>query len=196
MSKRTPKEKAWDILKSLPFEDAPINKLSKNENRKQSVKEWLATLTSEQRSEWSKDGWNKEEGYEERREHIRGQAEIHKEENKKRLSKYNQDSEHQAWAGSSGGKIGGPIVANRVHYCKYCKEDFKNLPYNKYHGEKCKKNPNREIIYKYELVMDGKSFGKFEEKQGIAEFLECSAALITKKMKQNKDIKGYQIVTL
>ena len=64
------------------------------------------------------------------------------------------------------------------------------------HFDKCKKNPNRVIEYKYELVMDGKSYGKFEEKQGIAEYLECSAALITKKMKQNKDIKGYKIVTL
>jgi hypothetical protein len=163
--------------------------------RKRSVRQWLSTLTSEQRSNWSKNGWNNPDGFDERREHIRNQAEIHKEENKNRLSKYNQDSEHQAKVGSVGGKKGGPIVANRIHHCKYCKEDFKNLPYNRYHGEKCKKNPNRVIEYKYELVMSGKSYGKFEEKQGIAEYLGCSAALISRYMSgKKKDIKGYQIV--
>jgi len=165
--------------------------------RKSSVKQWLSTLTSEQRSEWSKNGWDNPNGFDERREHIRNQAEIHKEENIKRLSKYNQDSEHQAKAGSSGGKKGGPIVANRIHHCKYCERDFKTLPYNTYHGEKCKKNPNREIIYKYTLVMGGESYGEFEEKQGIAEYLGCSAALISKYMNgKKKDIKGYQIINL
>ena len=168
-----------------------------SESRKIAVKKYWQSVSSNQRSEWSKQGWNKEVGYEERRERIvklnKERAEI----NSELLSKYNQDSIHQAKRGSVGGKIAGPMVANRVHHCKYCKHDFKNLPYNKYHGERCKKNPNRVIIYKYELVMDGKFFGMFEEKQDIATYLECSSALISKYMSGKKnDIKGYQIETM
>ena len=199
MSKRTLNEEVYDWFKKLPHKDSYLNKL--REKNKEGVKEWLSTLTSEQRSDWSKNGWAKEEGYEERREHIRAQAEKNKEENSKRFKEYNQDSERQSSRGKKGGPKGGKAVWE-THYkdelkCPHCPTTGKGPVMDKYHFDKCKKNPNRVVEYKYELVMDGKSYGKFEEKQSIAEYLECSAALISKYMSgKKKDIKGYQIVTI
>lgn len=197
MSSRTPAEKAWDDLKKLNFDDSPMNKLYKSEVRKNNLKESLDNRTFEERSEMSKKGWNNEEGYEERREHIKVQAEKNKEENAKRLREITSNVEHQSNAGKKGGLKGGKTMGNKVSYCQYCQETYKGVSYNRYHGEKCKKNPNREIVYNYELVQDGQSYGKFEEKQDIANHLECSAALISRYMSgKKKDIKGYQIKTL
>ena len=194
---RTKSEQSWDYLKNLPFEDAPINKIQKSDKRKKKQKEYLDTRTFEQRSEYSKKGWNKEEGYEERRKHISNLGKEYAEVNRERLRKMNQDSELQSKRGKKGGAKGGNVSGNKVYYCNYCDDTYKGIAYNRYHGEKCKKNPNRVIEYKYELVMDGKSYGKFEEKQGIAEYLECSAALVSRYMSgKKKDIKGYQIITL
>jgi hypothetical protein len=168
--------------------------LVNSDNRKKNLKESLENRTFEERSELSKKGWAKEDA---NKEHISNLGKEHAEVNGQRLREINQNSDIQSNRGKKGGKKGGPITANKVYHCQYCNQDFKHLPYNRRHGEKCKENPNRVIVYNYELVNDNHSYGKFEELSDIANYLKCSPALISKYMSgKKKDIKGYQIISV
>lgn len=171
-----------------------LEEVHQSEHRKNQVRKSLEKRTFEERSEMSSRGWETGD-----KTHISNLGKEYADENRKRLSKYYQDSEHQSWAAShsKGGEKLWKTTYKEPMKCPHCPKVGKGMIMYKNHFDRCKKNPNRVIEYKYELVMDGKSYGKFEEKQGIAEYLECSAALVSKYMSgKKKDIKGYQIIDI
>jgi len=175
-----------------------MEKVWSSEKRIESVKQSLDQRTFEERSKYSKKGWANDEAD---KEHISNLGKEYAEVNGQRLREMNQDSQRQSNRGKRGGKKGAKTVWESLYtesvQCPHCQVVGKGPTMQNSHFDKCKQNPNREIIYMYELVKDGISFGKFEEKQDIAKFLECSAALISNYFSgKKKNIKGYQILNL
>ena len=166
LAKKEGNSNGGKVTSEIHKRSGQLEKLHKDEKRIQSVKDYQHSRDKEERSESSKNGWAKEEGYEERREHIVNMNKERADENRELLSKYNQDPEHQAWAGSHsrGGEILFETTYKETVKCPHCPTEGRGMVMKKYHFDKCKQNPNREIIYKYELFRDGESFGKFEEK--------------------------------
>ena len=194
LAKKEGNSNGGKVTSEIHKRSGQLEKLHKDEKRIQSVKDYQHSRTFEERSESIKKGWENGD-----KTHISNLGKERREESAKILSKYNQDSEHQSWAGShsKGGEKVWKTTYKEPLQCPHCPKKGRGMTMYRSHFDKCKKNPNRVIEYKYELVMDGKSYGKFEEKQDIAEYLECSASLISKYMSgKKKDIKGYQIVTL